>query len=198
MAKRGDRDDERLLERLREAVSGDASVRQLRRRYDALRSDYETLLDRLAELEQRVEEARFEEEAPPSPTHAGGAATATAPAPASAGSLTDTLLAPLVRLREEYLAAATSIQAIVGGLDSLAAGAMKGQRTAAEPQARPAPVREERHEAPRIQVDVKGQGFGNLIDFQERLAQLEGVARVSINAIDNDRANLVVELESED
>lgn len=196
MAKRGDRDDERLLERLREAVSGDTSVRQLRRRYDALRSDYESLLDRLAELEQRIEETRFEPEEAPPPSHAGGAATATAPAPP--GSLTDTLLAPLVRLREEYLAAATSIQTIVGGLDSLAAGAMKGQRTAAAPQARPAPVREEHHEAPRIQVDVKGQGFGNLLDFQERLAQLDGVARVSINAIDNDRATLVVELEPEE
>ena len=37
-----------------------------------------------------------------------------------------------------------------------------------------------------------------ILDFQERLAQLDGVARVSINAIDNDRATLVVELEPEE
>jgi hypothetical protein len=45
-----------------------------------------------------------------------------------------------------------------------------------------------------VQVDVKGEGFGNLLDFQEKLSNVPGVQRVSINAIDNDRATLVVEL----
>ena len=42
---------------------------------------------------------------------------------------------------------------------------------------------------------MRGPGFGELLDFQERLSTLEGVARVSINAIDTERATLVVELE---
>jgi uncharacterized protein involved in exopolysaccharide biosynthesis len=46
--------DDLILERLRESASGDAAVRQLRRRYDSLRSDYEQLLDRLGELEERI------------------------------------------------------------------------------------------------------------------------------------------------
>jgi hypothetical protein len=47
----------------------------------------------------------------------------------------------------------------------------------------------------KMQVDVKGSGFGALLDFQERLSSLSGVSRVSISAIDNERATLVVELE---
>ena len=49
----GDSSDARpdpLLERLRESATGDAAVRQLRRRYDILRHDYESLIDRLMEL----------------------------------------------------------------------------------------------------------------------------------------------------
>jgi hypothetical protein len=89
---------------------------------------------------------------------------------------------------------------IVGGLESLAAGAMKGQKQARPaPEDRPPPAREEAPARPRsVQIDVKGEGFGNLLDFQEKLATLEGVSRVSINAIDNDRATLVVELEGDD
>ncbi|MEX1104425.1 MAG: hypothetical protein WED87_09250 [Dehalococcoidia bacterium] len=199
MAKRGDNDDERLLERLREAVSGDQAMRQLRRRYDSLRHDYESLLDRLADIEQRIELSdAVEAELPHSASRpAGGPVLPAAP---PAGRLTESLLAPLVQLREEYLAAATSIQVIVGGLDSLAAGAMKGQKAAhPAPEERPAPVREPHPQQPRsIQVDVKGEGFGNLLDFQEKLSAIEGVSRVSINAIDNDRATLLVELEGEE
>jgi hypothetical protein len=44
-------------------------------------------------------------------------------------------------------------------------------------------------------VEVRGGGFGELLDFQERLSSLPGVARVSISTIDNERASLVVELE---
>ncbi len=192
MPKRGANDDERLLERLREAVSGDQATKQLKRRYEALRGDYELLLDRLADLEQRMESPEPAEELPP-PTRQ--TPQQPAPAPVIAGRLTESLMAPLMQLREEYLAAATSLNAIVGGLDSLAAGAMKGQRQTTAAEERPPPVREEPTTRPRsVQVDVKGQGFGNLLDFQERLSALDGVTRVSINAIDNGRATLLVEL----
>ncbi|MEX0783651.1 MAG: hypothetical protein WD557_13485 [Dehalococcoidia bacterium] len=200
MAKRGANDDERLLERLREAVSGDQAMRQLRRRYDSLRHDYESLLDRLADIEQRIELSDAVEDDAPRPGAVRAEPGPVLPTAPPAGRLTESLLAPLVQLREEYLAAATSIQVIVGGLESLAAGAMKGQKAAhPAPEERPAPVREPHPQRPRsIQVDVKGEGFGNLLDFQEKLSAIEGVSRVSINAIDNDRATLLVELEGEE
>jgi hypothetical protein len=114
-----------------------------------------------------------------------------------------------LRLRDEYLAAAGSIQTVVGGLEGLAAG-FKGQhaapaqsRAASEPALEREPMaaqpQEARDELPRLQktqIDVKGSGFGELLDFQERLSQLPGVSRVSISAIDNERATLVVELEN--
>ena len=185
--------DDVILERLRESASGDAAVRQLRRRYDMLRQDYERLLDRLGELEDRL--AAGATTPPPTTTSAPAA-------PAAAGSLAEVILAPLMKLRDDYVAAVSGINTVVTGLESLAAGAFKGQHgtaaraPATDPQA---PVRGEEPTAPetvrkRIQVDVRGRGFGELLDFQERLSSLEGVARVSINAIDAERATLVVEL----
>ena len=174
-----------LLERLNEAASGDAGVRQLRRRYDLLRNDYEQLLDRLGELEDRLNEA------------------AKPPLTASpvAESIADAITAPLIRLRDDYLAAVARIQSVVSGLDGLAHG-FKGQHEARSASA-PAPETEQppaQPEPPRtqkMQVDVQGSGFGALLDFQERLSSLPGVNRVSISAIDNERATLVVELEQQ-
>lgn len=198
MSDQGNGPEDFLLERLNEAASGDAAVRQLRRRYDMLRNDYENLLDRLGELEDRLTAAAQQQPAEPSPT-----------APVSQ-SIAEAIAAPLLRLRDEYLAAAGSIQTVVGGLEGLAAG-FKGQHAApVQPGAasRPAPEPESasekpqeatRSEPPRLQktqIDVKGSGFGELLDFQERLSQLPGVSRVSISAIDNERATLVVELEN--
>ncbi len=170
-----------ILERLQEAASGDATVRQLRRRYDLLRQDYERLLDRLAELEDRLAEATR--------AQAGSAPSSVA------GALSEAIAAPLLQLRQEYLAAAASIAQVVAGLEGLAGG-LKGQKSA-RPPAEPAPGGETSPEprGHRVQVDVRGKGFGELLDFQERLANLQGVARVSINAIDNERATLIVELE---
>jgi hypothetical protein len=169
-----------ILERLQEAASGDATVRQLRRRYDLLRQDYERLLDRLAELEDRLAEA----------TRARAGSS-----PSVAGALSEAIAAPLLQLRQEYLAAAASIAQVVAGLEGLAGG-LKGQKSA-RPPAEPPPAGQADSEprGRRLQVDVRGKGFGELLDFQERLANLEGVARVSINAIDNERATLIVELE---
>lgn len=188
MSDQGNGPEDFLLERLNEAASGDAAVRALRRRYDMLRNDYENLLDRLGELEDRLNAAP-----PPSAQEATG--------PVSA-SIAEAITAPLLRLRDEYLAAAGSIQTVVGGLEGLAAG-FKGQHSvprATSPQPQEAPPAEPTPSGvePRVQktqIEVKGSGFGELLDFQERLSQLPGVSRVSINAIDNERATLVVELE---
>ena len=179
-----------LLERLNEAASGDAAVRQLRRRYDLLRHDYEQLLDRLGELEDRLNEAsELSTTAPAAPS-------------AVADSIAGAIAAPLLRLRDDYLAAVAGIQGVARGLEGLASG-FKGQHSAsteppvAAPAAVPEPATTEPSEprVQRMQIDVKGSGFGELLDFQERLSSLPGVSRVSISAIDNERATLVVELE---
>lgn len=169
-----------ILERLQEAASGDATVRQLRRRYDLLRQDYERLLDRLGELEERLQAASRGSE------QASGVA----------GTLAEAIAAPLLELRKEYLAAAASIAQVVAGLEGLAGG-LKGQHHARGAVEETASGGGERVEprSRRVQVDVRGSGFGELLDFQERLSTLPGVARVSINAIDNERATLIVELE---
>lgn len=183
----GEGQDESILERLQEAASGDASVRQLRRRYDLLRQDYERLLDRLGELEDRLDDA----------------ASAT-PAVGGIPGLVEALAAPLWRLRDDYLGAVATIQHLVTGLEGLATG-FKGQHSASGTQVDPEPAGQPSDEPPadsdeprvhKVQVDVKGSGFGDLLDFQERLSGLGGVARVSINAIDNERATLIVELDS--
>jgi hypothetical protein len=177
----GSEPEDVILERLQEAAAGDATVRQLRRRYDLLRQDYERLLDRLGELEDRLAETTR--------AQAGSAPSSVA------GALSEAIAAPLLQLRQEYLAAAASIAQVVAGLEGLAGG-LKGQKSA-RPPAEPTPGGQAASEprGHRVQVDVRGKGFGELLDFQERLANLEGVARVSINAIDNERATLIVELE---
>lgn len=181
----GNEPEDVIFERLQEAASGDAAVRQLRRRYELLRQDYERLLDRLTELEERLEEASRPEESRPVP----------------GSGLLEAIAAPLWKLRAEYLEAAAGIQAIVSGIEGIAGG-LKGQHAArpgatthATPAGRPAEDPGGQERARRVQVDVRGSGFGELLDFQERLSALEGVARVAISAIDNERATLVVELE---
>ncbi len=176
---------ENLIGRLKDVVSGDTALRQLRRRYDALRHDYEVLLDRMDELEgSMAREAAAPQQAAADPS-------------AQVEYVSEGLVSPLLRLRDEYLAAAGGIQAIVEGLDGLAAAAFKGQRRGTGGD-RPAPIREHPGERSRsVQVDVKGGDFGELLDFQEQLSAIEGVARVSIKAIDTERATLVVELSSD-
>ncbi len=187
MSQFDDGPEDPLIGRLRGPASGDVAVRQLRRRYDALRADYEHLLDRLGELEDRLDAP-----APPPPT--------TTAAPLGEG-LAEAIAAPLLRLRDDYLAAVLSLQRVATGLDGLAGG-FKAQRGSPAPVqgGTPVPAEDDAPHPPRqqkVQVDVKGSGFGELLDFQERLSQLVGVVRVSISAIDNERATLVVELDRE-
>lgn len=185
--------DEQVLGRLRESAGGDPAVRQLRRRYDTLREDYERLLDRLADIEDQLTPAAL-------PTSSPQATPRTEPSPGMA----EALAAPLTRLRGEYLAAATQIESIVRGLEHLASGTLKAQHAPAPasgtgPEPSVAPEHDAEAASPRrrrIQVDVRGHGFGELLDFQERLSSVAGVARVTINAIDGERATLVVELEN--
>ncbi len=169
--------DEFLLERLQESTSGEAAVRQLRRRYDLLRQEYESLLDRLAELEERVEQLSAR------------------PASRNRRPLVAAILQPLQELRDEYREALTVLDRLFHGLSELsqeAAAEPEAERPAAEPAAEAAgpPA-----SPTKVQVHVRGGDFGTILDFQERVSKLEGVRRVSISAIDHERATLVVELE---
>lgn len=161
--------------------AGDIAFRQLRVRYDRLRDDYEVLLDRLAELEARIES--------PQPT-----AT-------PSGSLRQAIAAPLVDLRREYLDVVDEIQGILATLNELVGRGLKGQHAAAEPVPAAAPEEAEAEaaetptEPETVELEVEGGNFGSLLDFQQQLSQIEGVAQVSIRSLDRDRATLIVELQ---
>ena len=178
-------DEELLLRRLRANAPADSALRQLRRRYDLLREDYERLLDRLVELEERLASPE------PEPRISRPAGNATVADGASVNAVTQQILAPLLDLRDSYVEMLTRLQEVVEGLDSVAAGMMKGQHAA--PPAPPVPG----SPVPRprtVDVETRGRGFGEMLDFQERLSALPGVSRVSIQAAGNDRATFIVEL----
>jgi hypothetical protein len=197
--------DELLLGRLQEAAGGEVALRQLRRRYDALRQDYESLLDRLSDIEARIADG-------PSPS----AADAAPPVPSSPTlpELEHAIRGPLLRLRDDYAAAVARIQRIIAGLEALAASAGNGPHDAmrrpnevapeSAPPASPPPQpdvavaqasgADDTPRPTKVGVEVYGKGFGELLDFQEKLSSVPGVSRVSINAIDAGRATLVVEL----
>lgn len=183
------------LERLRETTAGESSVRQLRRRYDLLRRDYEVLLDRLAELEARL--SLPASSADPEPAQAPPQPPPAPQPPPRAPSLREQLLAPLLQVRDEYAELLATLQSIVGGLDRLTQGTMKGQRSSAAAEAAERPSGEPATPYRQVDVEVRGSGFGTVLDFQERLAALPGVARVSIHSIDSEHATFSVELEPE-
>ena len=149
-----------------------APLAQLRRRYDELRADYESLLGRLRELESAAvqpEPAR----APVAPRY----------------GLVEGLLAPLEQLQAEYHEALASLQGLVDGLGTMLGARLKGQRLGE-------PVRPSFVDEQAVQVDVRGRGAPMLLAFRDRLAALPGVAAVNIHAADQERATLIVELQS--
>lgn len=162
--------EEQLLGRLHGAASGDAALNQLRHRYDLLRGDYEALVARLADLEQRLQTEHPTAPAPPPP------------------SLRDQVRAPLLRLREEYREAIEELLGLVDGLDQVIGGRMKGQRGS---------EREGDTPLHTVRIAAAGVGPGEALDFQERIAALPGVARVTMEAVDRDRASFTVELDRE-
>lgn len=145
------------------------ALEQLRRRYEELRADYEALLTRLDQLEQ------LEEQPEPSPV---------APPAVPVYGLREQVVAPLLALRDEYADAHSTIGHLIDGLEVLSSRGLKGQR----------PV-EADHGPASVEVRVRGRSPGQLLGFRDRLSQVEGVSRVSIHAVDPERAVLVVELE---
>jgi hypothetical protein len=169
------------------------NVSHWRERYELLRLEHDTIVRRLAEIEaeqsNRFAGSRF----------APQRAAYSVPSPEYV-SVAEAVVAPLLRLRDEYMGAVGKIDTVVGGLEGLAAGAFHDSRTArtAPPAFEPPPTTPSPRQKPnRVQVDVRARGFGELLDFQERLSDMKGVASVSVNAIDSERATLTVELEPE-
>src|SRR5690606_18875607 len=109
--------------------------------------------------------------------------------------LSDALVRPLQRLRRAYEVAAAGIHQIIDGLGSLA-GTLKGQRPGNPPG--PATSADTAAAPPRtITVQARGRGFAELLAFQERISAIPEVTRVSVAAIDDEQATLVVELGGE-
>ncbi len=161
-----------------------------RERYELLRLEHESILRRLAdfEAERRIGPAlsRFAPQR---------GAQNVAP---EYSSVAEAVIAPLLRLRDEYVAAVAKIDTVVGGLEGLAVSAFRDAprtRSTVDPAFEQNPPSEARRKPPKIQVDVRAKGFGELLDFQERLSEMKGVTSVSVNAIDSERATLTVELE---
>lgn len=152
--------DEQVRKRLEEAASHETALHQLRRRYDELRQDYETLVKRLSELEDDEPGAAAEP-------------------PAAPGSrpLLEAMTAPLFALYQQYVNAARDAIAIAEGVGRLAGIA---------PAATSGPG--------RATVEAGAAGPGEMLDFQEQLARLPAVSRVSLRPGDGGRATFVVEL----
>lgn len=173
---------------------GDTALRQLRQRYESLRGDYEELLDRLGDVEQRLLDAQ----------RASALQGSIVP-----GSLRmesrEFLLAPIGRLRDDYLMIADDLITIANSLNDLTGRAMKGQKSgspspsqSAQPTAPLQPTAQPQHtasgEPQRASLHVQSSSLGHLLDFQEQLSRLPGVDRVSISQVNEDRAVLTVEL----
>ena len=90
-----EQDRESLLGRLQEATSAEAALRQLRRRYEQLQLEYDSLASRLSGLESA----------------AGVSALG------SGSSLADVLREPLRRMLDEYTAARAQADAILAGAE---------------------------------------------------------------------------------
>jgi hypothetical protein len=169
-------DDDALLGRLQDSASADPSGKQFRRRYDDLREDYETLLDRVSLVEGQLGQS------PANPRSVSS-------------SLSEAISAPIRNLRDDYRVALDDLQEIVRGLDRLATGVLKAQHSPGQ-QPAPPPVSVEADDEAgtrTVRLEVKG---GDTLAFQEQLAAMDGVRTASISAIDSERATLVVELEN--
>ena len=150
--------EDALLRRLRDGAGGETASQQLRRRYDELRTDYQQLLRRLSELEARLAEPANR-----------------APTEAPTDTFASSLLAPLETLRNQYAITLGGLQALVSGLDGLAAGAFKAQRGpgfGAEPEFDPEAAGQRSYH-----VETKARTFPALLEFQSRLAAVPGVSR---------------------
>ncbi len=103
------------------------------------------------------------------------------------------ILAPLVALRARYLA---TQQLITRLLDSLAPFVESRTGPAPVPPSRsPSPEAARTGRGPvRAALDVESDEIGVLLDFQERLATLEGVESIAVAGTTSGGTRLIVEL----
>ncbi len=97
------------------------------------------------------------------------------------------LRAPLANVLAEYLAARAELDRIIDALS-----AALGEPAALPDDHEPAPAASPADRAMRI--EVRGGDIAHIIDFQERLALVADVSRVSVVGLDHGRATLIVEL----
>lgn len=102
------------------------------------------------------------------------------------------LRAPLHRVLDEYIDARAELDSIIDTLraalgDSLA----QDERDIPESHAPGTPAERDNR---AMRIEVRGGDIARIIDFQERLALVADVSRVSVVGLDNGRATLIVEL----
>jgi len=162
--------------------SSEAVNRQLRRRYESLRDDYDELLDRLAELEGRLQKAEQPVGSQPASERLSLA-------------VSEAITAPLFALRDQYALAAAELSALAEAVEDLGWRTFKGQRgSSLSTPGADAPARSEPAHTTTVEVQADSSDLGKLLDFQEQVGQLACVARVSLSQVRDDRATLTVEL----
>jgi hypothetical protein len=113
--------------------------------------------------------------------------------PPLAEEVLDLLLAPLGRLRAEYQGAIPRIERLIVELERmrLALSSEAGPPPAAPAAHRPPPRPQETPSETR--VDVRGD-FSRILDLQEQLTRMVGVANVRVTHLSGEGATLIVEL----
>jgi hypothetical protein len=117
--------------------------------------------------------------------------------PPLAEEVLDLLLAPLGRLRAEYQGAIPRIERLIVELERMRL-ALSSEAVPPPPVApaahRPPPAAPRAQETPsETRVDVRGD-FSRILDLQEQLTRMVGVANVRVTHLSGEGATLIVEL----
>jgi hypothetical protein len=111
--------------------------------------------------------------------------------PALYGSpLLEAIYAPLLELREQYVSAMDAMQTVVDRIDPLVAGSPRPAR----PQPPLTIAGLTQGPAIDVELDVSAAGQNALAGFEEALAQVPGVQRVSLKHFGDGKATFAVEL----
>jgi hypothetical protein len=99
-------------------------------------------------------------------------------------------------LRDRYERAQRVLSNLTGGVEQLASSASAGQRGGGPPGAAGRPETRSAGST-TARLEVRSQDLERVLDFQEALALVEGVERISIVGTTEDGAHLIVQLTSE-
>jgi hypothetical protein len=114
--------------------------------------------------------------------------------PPLAEEVLDLLLAPLGRLRAEYQGAIPRIERLIVELERMRL-ALSSEAVPPPPAAPPAhqPPPRPQETPGETRVDVRGD-FSRILDLQEQLTRMVGVANVRVTHLSGEGATLIVEL----